>query len=234
VPVTKRHIAATLAAASADEPTPLTAESVLATLVALKDSCFSPRYTWSAAENRPVPSAGTRVSLPMMLETRDATFFAIELFARGDPLLAAFEYIHSRYTPAPRTFVRGVVHSEARPYLLATRVDTPAPPTAADHTFIDYSRQVTPAVYFARDSTTNDTPGERARVQTGSMTLTAYLDELSRRARAEALYLDPNDPRSCDTLSLERRVRERDNTGAYKHAKQWRQTYPDMIVNFQK
>jgi len=201
------------------------------------------RYEWCVADARPRPCAEQPAELPFVpgaIQTSDSIFVHLDLLEQNvDPVDDALERCFGRVAPAERCYASvdgsykllgGTPLDGNRPYLLRTRRLEPA---SRGHalTYKQHTETITRSTLLAFPDMA-EAP-ERYRISDARTRLTQHVDEMSRRARARALFLDEDDVRvgSIDEHERAMRVADADSTTRKrKHVLDIYVNYPEDLV----
>jgi len=168
----------------------------------------SQQYRWDEANGRPtVDERRPRVRLPALVYAADCVFVALAAMVDADPLNDAIKHCQSVYMPDESKYVTLQPLDADNPHVLATRTMRAA--DGRRHAIIDYARQVTAASVFGYASLGRRVGRDRPTLTSGARRINADYDELSRRERCRALFIDfEHDEEACSFAPYERAARE--------------------------
>lgn len=187
--MTLPELATELVGSAATTHVVLTTEMIIGVIRSLENERIMSRaYTYNSETGESAVNARSQPKLvPAMIVTKKDLFLAKQLFASDDPLMEALEYAQSRYVVAGTKYITATPADDEHPMLFRTRRAKPG----KQHSTLNYGKQITKFAVAASEKLARN---PNVRVSSGQERQRFHYDEASRRERARALYLDPDDP----------------------------------------
>lgn len=193
VPGGVQSVVSRVAAATKNSAVVLSEDQAKSDLNALRTMNIHARpYKWDPETNQPVPASDEEdvtsgEPVPAAIITPQDVFIHLDLVAVKDDIEESIKFCQCAFDGGrTRRYVSGVVLSTQKPYLW--RVRELVPGQGRPHKVTDYAREVT-NVMEAAFPDIDHTDGTGTSVQ-GPQLLSDHYDALSRRERAEALFLN--------------------------------------------
>ena len=178
-----------------------------------KEFIRSPQYAWNSVTHAPeIDETRNQATIPALLYTNDSVYIAVVLLKCEDIITDALNHCRSVLLKEDRKYISGRQVSDERPHLLQTRFV--AKHSGTTHEFTDYAQQITASTIFAYKSFGESDSPEKVleRINVAQERVGYHYDELSRRARARAIFLDPDvdasDTGTCSLRPYEQYARE--------------------------